>query len=79
MKEDSGDERSSSNNLTLSSLFFSQLGVSYVDLYLIHAPVFVKDPLDVWRKMEALVEQGFTRSVSLRLAFLLVVSDSSEG
>ncbi|KAL7416057.1 NADP-dependent oxidoreductase domain-containing protein [Mrakia frigida] len=42
-----------------------KLGVSYVDLYLIHAPVFVKDPLDVWRKMEALVEQGFTRSIGV--------------
>ncbi|KAK4701514.1 hypothetical protein P7C70_g4717, partial [Phenoliferia sp. Uapishka_3] len=42
-----------------------KLGVTYIDLYLIHFPKFVPDPLKVWRAFESLVAQGLVRSIGV--------------
>jgi hypothetical protein len=41
----------------------SKLGLTYVDLYLIHAPFGTWDLKDAWRQMEALVDAGLCRSI----------------
>jgi len=50
---------------------FSQLGVSYLDLYLVHTPKCLKvgGGLEtVWREFEALKQEGLVRSVSCEIA-----------
>jgi len=48
----------------------SRLGISYLDLYLIHAPSFSKvnckaTKSEVWSKMETLVDQGLTKFIGV--------------
>ena len=40
---------------------FLELGVSYVDLYLIHAPVVVKDMAFTWAEFEKIKANGLAK------------------
>ena len=40
------------------------MGVSYVDLYLIHNPYFVKDLAQDWKEFEKIKEAGLAKSVN---------------
>jgi diketogulonate reductase-like aldo/keto reductase len=41
------------------------IGLDYVDLLLIHAPIDVKNRADQWRALEALKNEGFARSIGV--------------
>ena len=43
----------------------TQLGLTYVDLYLIHSPLTVPDLEGTWRVFEQLKEEGLAKSVFL--------------
>ncbi|KAL8284053.1 hypothetical protein RQP46_005166 [Phenoliferia psychrophenolica] len=43
----------------------TKLGVSYIDLYLIHFPQFAPDPAKVWSAFESLVERNLVRSIGV--------------
>ncbi|ORY23695.1 putative oxidoreductase, partial [Naematelia encephala] len=43
-----------------------KLGVTYVDLYLIHAPRFCRGDIPgTWKQMEELVKKGYTKSIGV--------------
>lgn len=47
---------------------FEQLGVKYVDLYLIHSPRLAKPDIPtVWKQMEKIKEDGLAKYASLTL------------
>jgi diketogulonate reductase-like aldo/keto reductase len=46
-------------------LELAKLGTGYVDLLLIHAPPKGQPANEVWRAFEALVEQGYVRSIGV--------------
>jgi len=42
-----------------------KLGISHVDLYLIHSPTFVTDIQTAWKEMEAIQKQGLAKSIGV--------------
>ena len=43
----------------------SKLGLGYIDLYLIHAPAWGKERINVWRGFEELVKRGVVKSIGV--------------
>jgi diketogulonate reductase-like aldo/keto reductase len=51
---------------TLTLVLCKQLGLSYVDLYLIHHPILAKPDIPTaWKEMEKLVDAGLVRSIGV--------------
>ena len=52
-----------------------QIGVKYLDLYLIHAPQIVKDYVAAWGELEKIREEGLAKFV--RFLSVLCVADTN--